>query len=265
MNTIRTWWRECSWYRRVLLILLALEILAFAVATAVVVNRTGLKYENTLLFPSAEGETQVYQGRLDGVPARFTVSPEGEISYQLGTLQYGPWQVAADPSAAPPGYFRAHGIEIRQGDEVLFRGCYLSGELPPLIQEDGEPYLGIDTSFLTGGGGENVIVLDESGAPIPQADYYEPGLADLARIALDPQLTHRGSVGVYLLITLLALLDAVQICFPRLFFRLSLLGLVRNRDQAEPSDFYITMEHLEWIFLAVLCLILYICNLNAFQ
>lgn len=43
-------------------------------------------------------------------------------------------------------------------------------------------------------------------------------------------------------------------------FRLSLPGHVRSRDQAEPSEFYITTEHLEQAFLTMLCLILYICN-----
>jgi len=37
---------------------------------------------------------------------------------------------------------------------------------------------------------------------------------------------------------------------------------VRNINDAEPSDFYIAMEKLEWGMLAVICLVLYSLPLN---
>lgn len=95
MSTIRTCWQECSWFRRVLLILPALEILAFAIATAAVVNRPGLKYENTLLYPSAEEELQVCQGCPSGSACRAMCaagtrrSPRSSIS---------PWNTWNRPS-----------------------------------------------------------------------------------------------------------------------------------------------------------------------
>ena len=64
-------------------------------------------------------------------------------------------------------------------------------------------------------------------------------------------------MGIYLGVTLLALLNAVQICFPGFFFRLSLWGHVRNVDDAEPSEFYIAVEHAEWVLLALLVPVLY--------
>ena len=42
-----------------------------------------------------------------------------------------------------------------------------------------------------------------------------------------------------------------------MMFRLSLWGHVRNVEAAEPSDFYVAMEHLEWMVLAVVCFALY--------
>ena len=50
----------------------------------------------------------------------------------------------------------------------------------------------------------------------------------------------------------------IQICFPPLFFRLSLLvACAEHRRAAEPSDFYIAMERVEWVVIAIVCLVLY--------
>ena len=55
------------------------------------------------------------------------------------------------------------------------------------------------------------------------------------------------------------LLNLVQILFPEALFKLSLLGRIRSIDidDAEPSSFYIAMEHIEWVVLAGACLIFY--------
>ena len=79
----------------------------------------------------------------------------------------------------------------------------------------------------------------------------------MVQVALEPALTHRGSMGFYLTATLLALFTIIPICFPHLCFRLTLLGRVRNIDDAEPSDFYIAMERVEWVVIASVCLVLY--------
>ena len=254
MTALKAKWREMSLYRRVLLIVMAIEILAFFFATLVMINRPGLEYQDALLYPSTEGDFQIYQGTVDGETARFAVSPEWEVSYQWGDYTYGPYQITEDPAAVPDGYEGSQGIEIRLGDEVLFRGCYLPGSTLSLIQEDGEP-LWESSSYAIASDG---TILGENGRVITQQESHEPDLSTLVQVALEPALTHRGSVGLYLLITLLAVLNLLQICFPGFFFRLSLLGHVRNREAAEPSSFYIGMERLEWALLAALCLVLYI-------
>ena len=92
-----------SRYRRVLLLVMAAEILVFFIANILVFLRPGLEYQDTLLYPRTEGELQIYQGRVDGETARFTVAPGGEVSYQWGEYTYGPYQISEDPSAAPEG------------------------------------------------------------------------------------------------------------------------------------------------------------------
>lgn len=261
MTALKAKWSEMSLYRRVLLLVMAIEILAFFFATLVIINRPGLEYQDALLYPGTEGDIQIYQGTVDGETARFAVSPEWEVSYQWGDYTYGPYQITEDPAAVPDGYEGSQGIEIRLGDEVLFRGCYLPRSTLSLIQEDGEPLWGSSSYAFASDG----TILGENGRVITQQEFHEPDLYTLVRVALEPELTHRGSMGLYLAVTLLALFNIIQICFPHLFFRLSLLGRVRNIDDAEPSDFYIAMEQIEWVVLALACLLFYYMAMTTIQ
>ena len=253
MTALRAKWTEMNRYRRVLLIAMAAEILAFFVPVLVAVNRPGLEYGGTLLYPRMEGEIQIYEGTIDGEPARFAVSPEGEVSYRWGEYTYGPWRVAEDPAAAPGEGSGLTGVEITREGRVVFRGGYDPDSTVSLFREDGTPVLGAEFHITAGEG----IVVEADGRVLTQEELHEPGLSAVARAALGAELTHRGSILLYLLITLLALLNVLQICFPGFFFRLSLWGHVRNIEDAEPSDWYIVMEKIEWAVLAVCCLFLY--------
>lgn len=257
MTALKAKWTELSRYQRVLLIGMTIEILAFFLANLGMIFHPGLEYQDTLLYPRTEGSLQIYQGTVDGETARFTISPEGEISYQWGEYSYGPYQITEDPSAAPEGLGRMTGLEISLDNEVLFRGGYQPNSVLSLYQEDGEPLWGIRVSATMSDG----TVIGEDGQVIRPEEQHAPSLSALARVVLAPELTHRGNMGLYLAVTLLALFNLVQICFPGLMFRLSLLGRVQNIDDAEPSDFYITMEYIEWAVLAVVCLVLYSMSL----
>ena len=247
-------WSEMSWYRRILLAAMAVMILAFGAATPVIRSAQGIAYGGTLLRFREEGEVRRYEGTVDGASASFAVHPDGTVEYRWGDFVYGPYQVILDPSAAPEAFGSSMtGFEIRRGEELLFRGGALpSGQLL-LYGEDGEPVLELEIRVYTDGG----TVMGENGRVITQEEDHQPSLSTLARVALWPELIHRGSVGLYLLTTLLALFNILQICFPGFFFRLSLLGHVRNWEEAEPSEFYIAMEKLEWLVLAGVCLFCY--------
>ena len=252
MTALKAKWSEMSRYRRVLLLVMAAEILVFFIANVLAFLRPGLEYQDTLLYPRTEGELQIYQGRVDGETARFTVTPGGEVSYQWEEYTYGPYQISEDPSAVPDGYEGSQGIEIRLGDEVLFRGCYLPSSTFPLIQEDGESLWEDSNIYMISG--EQIW---RNGQEITEREYREPSLSALARVALEPELTRQGNILLYLLITVLAVFNVLQICFPGLFFRRYIRWRVRDPELAEPSDFYIAMERMEWVVLAIVCLVLY--------
>ena len=263
METLKAKWQEMGLYRRILLAVMLAEIVGFLIAYVIVVNRPGLEYSGALLYPHTEGELQIYEGKIDGEPARFAVSPEGEVFYLWGDYSYGPWQVRVDPAAFPEtlgehdGKYNI-GLEISQGGAVLFRGGYQPTSTLSLYQEDGEPLWGIRVSATMSDG----TVIGEDGRVISPEEQHEPGLGALARIVLAPELTHQGNVWLYLTVTLLAVFNCFQICFPHFFFRLSLWGHVRNIDDAEPSDWYIAMENIEWAVLAMVCLALYAMGLS---
>ena len=265
MTALKAKWSELSRYRRVLLLVMAAEILVFFIANVLAFLRPGLEYQDTLLYPRTEGELQIYEGKIDGEPARFAVSPEGEVFYQWGDYSYGPWQVRVDPAAFPETLGEHDGennfgLEISLGGTVLFRGGYISGGYFLLYGEDGEP-VSDGISFAVTGGNPNIVV-SVDGRELTQEELYEPSLSTLARIVLAPELTHRGNVWLYLAVTLLAVFNCFQICFPHFFFRLSLWSRVRNIDDAEPSDWYIAMENIEWAVLAIVCLVLYAMSLT---
>ena len=252
MTALKAKWSEMSRYRRVLLLVMAAEILVFFIANVLAFLRPGLEYQDTLLYPRTEGELQIYQGRVDGETARFTVTPGGEVSYQWGEYTYGPYQITEDPAAVPDGYEGSQGIEIRLGDEVLFRGCYLPSSTFPLIQEDGESLWEDSNIYMISG--EKIW---RNGQEITEREYREPSLSALARVALGTELTRQGNILLYLLITVLAVFNVLQICFPGLFFRRYIRWRVRDPELAEPSDFYIAMERMEWVVIAIVCLVLY--------
>ena len=115
MTALKAKWDDMTYYQRILLILMLLEIAVFGVITAVSVNRLGIAYGDSLLFPRTEGTLQIYEGEVDGEAACFTVSPDREISYQWGDCLYGPYQILEDPSAVPEPFSGGTGVEIRQG------------------------------------------------------------------------------------------------------------------------------------------------------
>ena len=246
-------WEEMSLLQRVLAVILAVMIVGFGAATLIVGGQKGIEYQDTLLRFTQEGEVRRYTGRLDWKRAEFTVYPGKTVEYRWGDEVYGPYQMVEDPAAAPKYYMT--GLEIYQDGERIFRGGYNPGESWfVLYGEDGEPY-GMLTVTFGGSGGKTY---DIYGQELTARDLHKPGLSIVARLAMDePELTHRGHFGLYLLVTLLAAFNIFQICYPELMFRWSIMWHVQDPYAAEPSDWYILMERIEWVVLTVVAAALY--------
>lgn len=178
-------------------------------------RRKGIQYRDALLLWSAQGENDVYAGRVDGARTVFTVASDGTIQYRRGDTDYGPYTVALDPSAVPRDSDMADvltGWRVRDGADILFRGGWYNSSFPLLVDENGamEPLFSLSVHTSSG------KVYGPDGQTL--APSYEPTASFLLQLALEPPLTHRGELYAYFTGTLLAVVGIVSILFAdRLF------------------------------------------------
>ena len=84
-------WSTLTRFQRVLLIALTALLAVFTVVYPVLSRRKGIQYRDALLLWSAQGENDVYAGRVDGARTVFTVASDGTIQYRRGDTDYGPY------------------------------------------------------------------------------------------------------------------------------------------------------------------------------
>ena len=250
-------WKRLSRFQQALLVALAAMLVIFTAVYPLLANRRGFAYQDTLLLRSTQGENTRYTGKVDGRRAEFTVAPTGTITYQYGDTLYGPYTVTEDPSAVPENHEMADllaGVEVREGESVLFRGGWHDSEFPLLVDESGSDQTPSYFAHSTGGkaygpDGQEII-------PSPA-----PTVTTLIQLAMDPPLTHRGMPYAYLAGTLLAIMGIVSILFAEQFFRWHLSFRIRAPEQAEPSDWELFTRYLGWIICPVLALLLYLMGI----
>ena len=90
-------------------------------------------------------------------------------------------------------------------------------------------------------------------------DSYETSAGSVMAFANGPELVHRGSMGLYILMVVLTLLLMVDVAYPLLLFRLEHCCDVRD---PEPSDFYLAMQKVAWVLYPILLLAGYIYTLT---
>ena len=248
-------WSTLTRFQRVLLIALTALLAVFTVVYPVLSRRKGIQYRDALLLWSAQGENDVYAGRVDGARTVFTVAPDGTIQYRRGDTDYGPYTVALDPSAVPRDSDMADvltGVEVRDGADILFRGGWYNSSFPLLVDENGamEPLFSLSVHTSSG------KVYGPDGQTL--APSYEPTASFLLQLALEPPLTHRGELYAYFTGTLLAVVGIVSILFADRLFRWDLRFRIRDPEGAEPSEWEIFTRYLGWIVCTAGTLIVYL-------
>ena len=178
--------------------------------------------------------------------------------FQYGDKTYGPYTVREDPSAVPKGNQFGEdmvGVEIRRGEEILFRGGIAQYEyFRHFYSEDGSTEdLGI--TFTTNDGS----VLDEFGNRL---DPMEPSVSTILDLTGDPELTHKGQWLTWFGAVAICILNALSILFAEELFHWNLKFQIRNADRAEPSDWEIAGRYISWTGLTILALILFIIGLR---
>ena len=147
------------------------------------------------------------------------------------------------------------GVELRQGEEILFRGGVLeTGDSYWLYNEDGTlENFGI--SYVTGDG----IVRDENGNVI---DPMEPSASTILDLMAGPELTHKGEGFVWFGAVFICVLNAISILFADELFRWNLAFRIRNVDDSEPSDWVIAGRYITWTVLPIAALVLFVIGLQ---
>ena len=234
--------------KKVFLILLAIMVPVFSVLYLFMGFQKGTAYHDTLFRLTMDGETVVYSAKVKGRPISFSISPDGAVTCRQGETVYGPYTIREDPSAAPGGELASMGltgVEILEGDEVLFRGGYL-GKRSPLFLTD--RYGKIYPSYAIG---------EKNGLDRP------PQPLTILYFSLRPEPdAHRGHITPWFLATLMAGLAAVSIRFDDQLFRFGLSLRMRNAEAAEPSEWEIFSRYLSWMVLTAFSFGIYIYGLT---
>ena len=240
-------------YQMILLLLMAVMILAFTVTYPIVTARSGFLYKDAILVPAEEDGCTVYSGKIRGTAASFTVSADKTVIFQYGNTVYGPYTVKEDPTAIPKDsdlQAQMTGIELRCDGEIVFRGGVVnSGDWRMLYNEDGSfDLLRSITATMSDG-----TVVDENGNRI---DPMEPSVSTILDLMDGPALL--GWFGG----VLICVNTALTMLFADERFRWNASFLVRNAEEAEPSDWEIAGRYITWTVLPVMAAVIFILGLK---
>ena len=247
-------------YQKGVLLVIAVMVLVFTVLYPVTIDRRGFLYQDAILVPREENGATVYSGKVQGKEAVFTVHGDKTVEFRYGEKAYGPYTAWEDSSAVPEETElglagEMTGLEVRRGDEVIFRGGVLDyGDIRWLYNEDGSlENLGF-TAVMSDG-----TVIDGDGNEI---DPMEPSVSTVLDLMSGPELEHKGEWYGWLCGMFLCAATAVHILFADELFRWNLSFQIRDADRAEPSDWEIAGRYIAWTVLPLMALVVFIIGLQ---
>lgn len=243
-------WLDCPPSYRVMILIQAFLIVLFSLLYCTVGHQQFVRYDGECLRYRKSGDVITYTGQISDQPATITVSPGPVVEYDIGGTQYGPYVITDDPTAVPaledlPPYYTGtqslHGIELRHGDQVLFRGCYgyFIQDLFKLYSEDGSDVPSGKTTLQAEPGinfSTNYVTVTE-----------QPNVKDILTIALDPQPDARCEPMFFVFATLLAIGCALSILYVEDLFRFNLRFVIADPERAEPSEWELFSRWVGWI------------------
>ena len=250
--------KSLNGYQKGILIFMIVMALIFAVIYPVTISRVGYRYNDTILVPTQENGKTIYTGKIQGEQAQFIVAEDKSIQFQYGDKSYGTYTMKEDPTAIPKDSELVEemtGVEIRNGDELLFRGgVWDAGDFYWLYNEEGTlDSLGF--SVYTSNG----IELDENGNVI---DRMEPSASTIYELMNEPELTHKGEAMAWFGAVFICILNALTMLFADELFRWNLAFQIRNVEKAEPSDWEIAQRYIVWTAMTIIALVVFIMGLQ---
>ena len=239
--------KSLNGYQKGLLLLLLAMALVFAVVYHATVSRVGILYQDTIFVPAEENGVTVYSGKVRGERAQITVSEDRSVVFRCGDKTYGPYTVKEDAAALPEleiGRDSMTGVEIREGEKLLFRGGFWqTGEDYWLLNADGDVELpGI--AYTTNDG----VQRDADGSAV---DPMEPAPSDILRLVYGSELTHKGTWLAWLSAVFISFLAAGSILYADELFRFNLSFQIQNAEAAEPAEWEMVGRYISWTVFAI--------------
>ena len=250
--------KSLNGYQKGILIFMIVMALIFAVIYPKTISRVGYRYNDAILVPTQENGKTIYTGKIHGEQAEFIVSNDNTVVFNYGDKSYGQYTLKENPTAIPKDRELKEqmiGIEICNGDKILFRGGVLDfGDSYWLYNEDGT----LDNFgffYVTGDG----IERDENGNVI---DRMEPTASAIYELLNEPELTHKGESFVWYGAVFICILNALTILFADELFRWNLAFQIRNVEKAEPSEWEIAGRYIGWTVMTIMALVIFVMGLQ---
>ena len=239
---------ERSQLQKIMLVILAAMIVLFGVLNVVSLFRTGVVFDEQLLRKYDEEDHTRYSGKIHREDVTVTVRTAGllQVEYVVGDRICDVYTVEYPLEPIKTEFGTANGIRILKNDEVLFEGGYLSGQSPlSWFDQNGEWDAGIHITYSVSGE--------------PERAPQELTKSNVMYFLGGPEVVHRGSIGLYLLMVLFTVILMVDVACPLVLFRLQYMLDVRD---PEPTEFYLAMQRVGWVLYPFLLLAGYILALT---
>ena len=232
--------------QNILLLILAAMILLFGILNVVSLFRKGVVFDEHLLRIQTEADHTTYCGKVYGDEVFVVVrSAKAQVEYLVEDRVHDVYTVEYPLEPIQTQFGSVFGIRILKNDEILFEGGYdPQQEFMRWFDKNGEWDSGVHFSYGTSG---NLSAPEE--LTRGNVMYFLNG----------PDIVHRGSIGLYLLMVLLTLLMMVDVAYPLALFKLKHRLDVRD---PEPTDFYLAMQKAGWVLYPMLLLVGYIYTLT---
>ncbi len=243
--------------QKIILCLMIIMIVVFTILYSITIAREGFLYKDAILISNQENGAITYSGKIEGEQVVFTVSEDKSITFQYADKVYGPYIIKEDETAIPDDSAMLEGvmgIEIYEGQEILFRGSASKMTDYWLLENaDGSANINMFAEQSDG------TVIDENGNII---DPMEPSVSTILELANGPELTHKGNWFIWFGAVLFCCFTATTMIFADELFRLKLAFQVRNVESVEPSDWEMTGRHVAWFVGPIIAMILFIVGLK---
>lgn len=247
---------ERTLYQKIVLVILAAMIVVFGIVTAFNQSRKGILFRDSFLRLEEVTDADCFTGKAEGERVtilRWYGSENGTrtITLRVGERLNDTYTVyLGEPiiqpqgpvsGSAPPMWDDIQTLRIAKNGEVIYEGGYRE-ESGLFFTTDGE-WSGLNIGMTT-----SVAEAD------PWKDYTM-SKSQLVQLVLEPELVDRGDWRLYGLMVFFTLAAMADVAFPYTLFRWRHRRWVKD---PEPTDDYMSVQHLLWVILPVMVLVGYL-------